>query len=393
MTSINTTTSAVNVIGTNNPNNWNAPIDLMRLDCITNYDLPLDTKFIWMYFYNLKTGLTEIWHRNLADISPDSIYQIFINNNYNSLTYRNATISQFIKMLLLNQFNSIDLQCASYCNNQLVAKSNNLTLIRGNNTFATANATPVDNTALIVGAVLGSLLGFLLLLGLILLLAYCCCCRKRKNKNLQKMTIINNEETDAHSVIVPYTVISNSNTKSNNISKIVPVTSLNVNYLNDFEADKVDRSIQFSNQLDLSKSNQLNLSKSNQLNLSNSNRQRTESFTNVESHTTETETVKTETIRTIHPVEPSLFYKMSNLPFESTTSYNTSNFLDSIGNMNKEDTFDYRKYETNDGVVKSAKKPTLNDEEFYYHEEKRYFNDSLPPKQKPRLKSTNLQFV
>lgn len=188
---INASTTGISVSG-NAVNNWHQPQDLLRFKCLTNYDIPLDTKYVWMYYRNPDTHAFEIWHRD--DIKGvEDPYQIFMYDRYNSVMNRNESVSVFIQQLLLMRVNSIEFQCASYKDNfQLLAKSHNISLIKDgiyftNNPIYHTTAYPqattkhYDNGPLI-GGIIGGILGLLLLLALILLLVWCCCIRKTKVK-------------------------------------------------------------------------------------------------------------------------------------------------------------------------------------------------------------------
>lgn len=133
---INETLSSISVAPTNNVREWNQPYDLLRLKCITNYDIPCDAKYVWMYFYNPVSCAYEIWHKNDGNETTENIYQIFINERFQSVTTKSASLSEFLRYVLLNQISSIQLQCASYYQDQyLIATSQNLSLIHGNFNF------------------------------------------------------------------------------------------------------------------------------------------------------------------------------------------------------------------------------------------------------------------
>ncbi len=130
-TPINNTFSSVTVPSSININSWLHPVDLLRLKCQTNYDIPLDTRYVWMYYSNPDNGIDEIWHRDDMRGAEDP-KQIFMYDQYNLVTNRNESLSKFIQSLLLGRVNKLEFQCASYKDSfQLVAKSNNLTLNRG----------------------------------------------------------------------------------------------------------------------------------------------------------------------------------------------------------------------------------------------------------------------
>ncbi len=84
-----------------------------------------------MYYMNPDNRIVEIWHRD--DIrGVEDPNQIFMYDQYNLVTNRNESLSKFIQSLLLGRVNKLEFQCASYKDSfQLVAKSNNLTLING----------------------------------------------------------------------------------------------------------------------------------------------------------------------------------------------------------------------------------------------------------------------
>lgn len=122
----------MSVSPTNNVREWNKPFDLLRFKCETNYDIPCDTKYVWMYFYNPVSCVYEIWHKNDGNETNENIYQIFINERYQSVTSKSASLSEFLRYLLLDQITSIQFQCASYYQDQyLIATSQNLSLIHG----------------------------------------------------------------------------------------------------------------------------------------------------------------------------------------------------------------------------------------------------------------------
>ena len=128
---INDTFSSIEVTAATNPSQWNTPIDLLRFKCETNYDVPFDTKFVWMYVTNPNTNVLEIWHR--TDVNGfDDAFQTFMFDNYNSVSNRNESLSEFVKQLVLQRVPMIQFQCASYYEtNQLLAKSKNLSLLKG----------------------------------------------------------------------------------------------------------------------------------------------------------------------------------------------------------------------------------------------------------------------
>ncbi len=132
LTKVNDTVSSISVSPTENVREWNKPYDLLRFKCETNYDVPCDTKYVWMYFYNPSTSAYEIWHKNDVNDTNENIYQIFINERYQSVTSKSASLSEFLRYILLNQVNSIQFQCASYFTDQyLIATSQNLSIIHG----------------------------------------------------------------------------------------------------------------------------------------------------------------------------------------------------------------------------------------------------------------------
>lgn len=115
--------------------NWSAPQDLLRFQCVNNFDYPVNTKYVWMYLYNPVTCLTETWYR--YDIDPniptyENQYQVFYNSNKNL----KMELSKFLQYLFITQSYVIKFQCASYCDNKnvnsyLFASSFNLTIIAG----------------------------------------------------------------------------------------------------------------------------------------------------------------------------------------------------------------------------------------------------------------------
>lgn len=114
-----------------NLDSWNRPLDVLRFECETNYDIPLDTKYVWMYYKNPDTNLDEIWHRDDIKGASDP-YQIFMFDTYNSVTNRNESLSKFLKTILNDRVNSIEFQCASYKDKfHLLAKSHNYSIIKG----------------------------------------------------------------------------------------------------------------------------------------------------------------------------------------------------------------------------------------------------------------------
>lgn len=217
---INSTYSSISVPASSNVASWNSPLDLLRFKCQTNYDIPLDTRFVWMYYKNPVTGNVEIWHRD--DVKGvEDVYQIFMYDLYNSVTNRNESLSTFIKSLLLDRVDSIEFQCASYKDNfQLLAKSPNFYLIKDKGhpiyTYPFHSTTAVtvvtegsryDNGPLI-GGIIGGILGLLLLLALILLLVWCCCIRRRKEKDTQ-IKFYNQQNMTSQSVVSGYPTENN----------------------------------------------------------------------------------------------------------------------------------------------------------------------------------------
>jgi hypothetical protein len=85
-----------------------------------------------MYFYNPVTCAYEIWHKNDGNETVENIYQIFINERYQSVTSKSAPLSDFLRYVLVNQIASIQFQCASYYLDQyLISTSQNLSIIHG----------------------------------------------------------------------------------------------------------------------------------------------------------------------------------------------------------------------------------------------------------------------
>lgn len=129
---INSSFSSISVPSNANVATWQHPLDLIRIKCQTNYDIPLDTRYVWMYYKNPNNGIVEIWHRDDVRGVEDPL-QIFMYDLYNSVANRNESLSKFIGPLLLGRVDKIDFQCASYKDSfKLLAKSSNFTLIRGN---------------------------------------------------------------------------------------------------------------------------------------------------------------------------------------------------------------------------------------------------------------------
>ena len=58
--------------------------------------------------------------------------QIFMYDQYNLVTNRNESLSRFIGPLIQGRVDKLEFQCASYKDSfQLLAKTNNLTLVKG----------------------------------------------------------------------------------------------------------------------------------------------------------------------------------------------------------------------------------------------------------------------
>jgi hypothetical protein len=197
--------------------NWTTSYDLLRFRCEPNFDYPLNTKYIWLYLYNPITCLTETWYRYDIDEhvnSYENTYQVFYNSNKNL----KLELSQFLKYLYIAQLQNyiLKFQCASYCdakntNSFLFANSYNLTIIKYDcdpttiptykpTTHPTTTLTPhpprpfhPDNTAALVGGILGGILGFVLLLGLLTLLL-CCCCKRRRAAAASAVPVTTNIE-------------------------------------------------------------------------------------------------------------------------------------------------------------------------------------------------------
>lgn len=207
---INNTATSISVSSAVNVATWNDPLDLLRLKCQTNYDIPLDTKYVWMYFKNPDTNVHEIWHRD--DIKGiEDPYQIFMYDMYNSVTNRNKSLSEFIKPLLLRKINSIEFQCASYKDRfQLLARSHNVSLVQGNWYYthpviqtSTATAQAAYDNGPLIGGIIGGILGLLLLLLLTLLLVWCCCIRRTKDKDSSQV-YYNQKNLVSQSVVSGY---------------------------------------------------------------------------------------------------------------------------------------------------------------------------------------------
>lgn len=202
---VNSTAVSISVPNSINVSGWNSPIDLLRLKCVTNYDIPLDTKYVWMYFKNPTTNIHEIWHRDDIKGIVDP-YQIFMYDMYNSVSNRNKSLSEFIKPLLLGQINSIEFQCASYKDRfQLLAKSHNTSLVKGNwyPYHTTTAASPVYDNGPLIGGIIGGVLGLLVLLGLVLLIVWCCCFRRTRDKDSNQV-YYNQKNLASQSVVSGY---------------------------------------------------------------------------------------------------------------------------------------------------------------------------------------------
>jgi hypothetical protein len=106
--------------------------------CETDFDLPLGSKYVWMYLYSSVTNVYEIWHKYDFGNSNENIYQTFYNPKEN----KNASLSEFLKQLIIGQYTSATFQCASYYDKLnptnvicLIAESKNITIIRGFSSF------------------------------------------------------------------------------------------------------------------------------------------------------------------------------------------------------------------------------------------------------------------
>lgn len=129
---INDTFSSVSV--TSNPNEWNKPLELFKLNCINNFDYPVNSKYIWMYVYDSETQKSETWHKYDTDKVNENIYQEFHNPDTNKVAY----LSEFIKNVLIKKEYYIKLQCGTYFERYnihemiyLLGKSQNKTIIKG----------------------------------------------------------------------------------------------------------------------------------------------------------------------------------------------------------------------------------------------------------------------
>lgn len=217
---INISTSSINVALSNNDAAWNQQLELLRFKCQTNYDIPLNTKYVWMYYRNPDTGIEEIWHRNDINNGVDDPYQIFMYDKYNSVMNKNQSVSAFIHPLLIGRVNNIVFQCASYKDSfQLLAKSHNLSLIKdgyAHVTYPIYHTTPriltttsYYNNGPLIGGIIGGILGLLLLLAIILLFVWYCCIRRTKRK--ETTVYYNQKNLASQSAVTSYPPKSQNN--------------------------------------------------------------------------------------------------------------------------------------------------------------------------------------
>lgn len=217
-----------------NPHEWNNPLDLLKFSCVNNFDLPQNTKYVWMYFLNPNTKSYEIWHRyDIEDKQSSISYQIFHNPN----TKKDMHLSEFLKYIFTEPNYSIKFQCASYYERfnthdriYLLADSKNLTIFSTDSHFKPTAAPHHSDNGALIGGLVGGILGFLLLLGLLLLLLFCCLKRRKKQQKTTRTTK-HHVETIHSSIILP--VHSSAEIH-------------HTNYLN-----TADKASQFSNQIEL----------------------------------------------------------------------------------------------------------------------------------------------
>ena len=128
-----------------------------------------------------------------------------------------------------------------------------------------------ENNGVLIGAIIGSILGFLAFLALLLCLIYCCCCYKKSRSRNQNVKITNNQNLSTRSTVSMYPSEAHEigrqsyqNTTIHSRHNTVPIA-----YLPSASTHTVDKVTQFNNQIDMSHNLALSSSCSSNQNLAN----------------------------------------------------------------------------------------------------------------------------
>lgn len=113
-----------------------------------------------------------------------------------------------------------------------------------------------DNNGVLIGAIIGSILGFLAFLALLLCLIYCCCCYKKRRSHNQNVKITNNQNLATRSTLSMYPSEAQELARQSyqNMTHIhTQHTSMPIAYLpTTSSTHTVDKVTQFNNHIDVS---------------------------------------------------------------------------------------------------------------------------------------------